>query len=201
MSINVPNPSGSAHTVSHATVVLIDPLTGLPIGVPGSTPQTSSGLTDAQLRVAPVPVSGPLTDVQLRVAAVPVSGPLTDAQLRAAPVIVIAGQITSVTTTIANAASVSADIDLGTARLGRIAMPAAWTAADLTLQTSSDNASWNNLYDKDGVEYTIKAAAARSVLIPLSDMLSVRYLRIRSGTSAVPVAQAAARSLLLVLVP
>lgn len=170
MSINVPNPSGSAHTVSHATVVLIDALTGLPVGVPGSTPQ-------------------------------PVTGALTDAQLRAAPVIVIAGQITTVAAAIANGASVSGDIDLGTARLGRIAMPAAWTSADLTLQTSFDGIAWNNLYDKDGSEYAIKADAARSVLIPLSDMLSVRYLRIRSGTSATPVAQVAARSLVLVLVP
>ena len=97
--------------------------------------------------------------------------------------------------------SVSGDIDTGAARLGRIDMPAAWTAADLTLQVSFDNVAWNNLYDKDGVEYVIKAAAARSVLVPLSDMLSVRYLRIRSGTSAAPVAQAAGRSLVLVLVP
>lgn len=50
------------------------------------------GLTDAELRATPVPVSGPLTDAQLRAVAVPVSGtvtatgPLTDAQLRAVAV-------------------------------------------------------------------------------------------------------------------
>lgn len=50
------------------------------------------GLTDAELRATPVPVSGPLTDTQLRAVAVPVSGtvtatgPLTDAQLRAVAV-------------------------------------------------------------------------------------------------------------------
>lgn len=63
----------------------------------------AAGLTDAQLRATPVPISGPLTDAQLRAASVPisdgggsltvdgtfwqatqpVSGPLTDAQLRA----------------------------------------------------------------------------------------------------------------------
>lgn len=144
--------------------------------------------------------TGGVTNAQL-VAALAGGPALTNTQLRAAPVIVVAGQITTTTATIANAASVSADIDLGTARLGRIAMPAAWTAADLTLQTSHDNVTWNSLYDKDGVEYTLKAAAARSVLVPLSDMLSVRYLRIRSGTAALPVAQGAARVLTLVLVP
>lgn len=52
------------------------------------------GLTDAQLRASPVPVSGPLTDIQLRALAVPVSisgtipvsGALTDTELRATPV-------------------------------------------------------------------------------------------------------------------
>lgn len=51
-----------------------------------ANPAPSGGLTDAELRAAPVPVSGPLTDAQLRAAAVLVSGPLTDAQLRAAAV-------------------------------------------------------------------------------------------------------------------
>ena len=129
---------------------------------------------------------------------------LTDAQLRATPVPVSAGQITAVITTIASGASVSGDIDLGLMRLGRIVMPtvaAGWTAANLTLQTSHDGADWNNLHDATGTEYTITAAAGRSILVPLADMLSVRYLRIRSGTAAAAVPQAAARSLTLVLVP
>jgi hypothetical protein len=49
-------------------------------------PAGGGGLTDAELRATPVPVSGPLTDAQLRAVAVPVSGPLTDAQLRAVAV-------------------------------------------------------------------------------------------------------------------
>ena len=69
-------------------------------------PAGGGGLTDAELRATPVPVSGPLTDAQLRAASVaisdgggsltvdgtfwqatqPVSGPLTDAQLRAVAV-------------------------------------------------------------------------------------------------------------------
>lgn len=209
MSINVPNPNGSASTVPHATVVLIDPVTGLPVGATGATPQTVTGpLTDAQLRAAAVPVAGSAS-----AGSVPTLPPLSvsgidDAGLKRhlrtnadGALQVVSTQITSVTATIANGASVSADIDLGTARLGRIAMPAAWTAADLTLITSHNGGDWNPLYDKDGAEYTIKAAGARSALIPLSDMLSVRYLRIRSGTSAAPVNQAAARSIVLVLVP
>ena len=49
---------------AHAEVVSID----------GSV-TVSGGLTDTQLRVAPVPVSGPATDAQLRATPLPVSTP------------------------------------------------------------------------------------------------------------------------------
>jgi hypothetical protein len=48
------------------------------------------GLTDAELRAAPIPVSGPITDEELRNTPVPVLGPLTDIQLRASAIPVIA---------------------------------------------------------------------------------------------------------------
>ncbi len=57
--------------------------------VDGTVTVANPGLTDAQLRATPVPISGtvtasgPLTDTQLRATSVPVSGPLTDTQLRA----------------------------------------------------------------------------------------------------------------------
>jgi hypothetical protein len=105
------------------------------------------------------------------------------------------------TVNIANAASLSGVVDMGTARLARISLPAAWTAADLTLQSSTDGVTFKDLYDKDGIEYTIKAAASRAVLVPLGDMLSLRYLKIRSGTSATPVNQGASRDLIITLVP
>lgn len=52
MSYNTPDPSGGPHTVAHATVVLIDPVTGAAV-----PPGAGGGLTDAQLRAAAVPVS------------------------------------------------------------------------------------------------------------------------------------------------
>lgn len=118
-----------------------------------------------------------------------------------APATVTPGQVAAITATIASGASISNDLDLGLMRLGRIAMPADWTAANITLQVSHNGSAWNNLFDQAGSEYSIVAAAGRSNLIPLSDMLSVRYLRLRSGTSAAPVNQAAARSITLILVP
>lgn len=110
---------------------------------------------------------------------------------------VTTGQITSLTATIASGASVSGDIDLGTARLGCIVLPDDWTDADLTLQVSHDGTVFRPLYDSLGTEYTMKAAAARAVLVPSG--LPVQHLRICSSTAAAPVVQAAHRSLALVV--
>jgi hypothetical protein len=65
-------------------------LRAAPVPVSGSVTATGPA-TDVQLRATPLPVSGTvltggLTDAQLRASVVPVSGPLTDAQLRAAAV-------------------------------------------------------------------------------------------------------------------
>ena len=111
------------------------------------------------------------------------------------------GQVVVKTATIANGASLSDAIDCAVARLGRITLPAAWTAAALTFQVSPDGTNWFNLYDAAGTEYTAQAAASRAVIIPVADFLSVRYLKVRSGTSGAPVAQGAERALTLSLVP
>ena len=98
---------------------------------------------------------------------------------------------------IAQGQSLSADIDLAGATLVMLGLPAAWTAADLTFQVGDGLGGWMNLYTADGVEYLARAAAGRCVLLPPADFARVRWLRIRSGTAATPVAQAAERQLQL----
>ncbi len=117
------------------------------------------------------------------------------------PLPVTGGQVSVVSASIAAAGSLTPAIDLGLYRLARIVMPSAWTAAVITFQTSPDGTNWNDLYDASGAEYTIQAAASRSILVPLSDFLGTRYLRIRSGTSAAAVAQSAGAAFTLVGVP
>lgn len=105
------------------------------------------------------------------------------------------------TATIASGASLSGAFDLGQSRAARLAFPAAWTAADVTVQTSMDGVTYRDLYDKDGTEYTIKAALSRSVLLPIADFFGIRYLKFRSGTSAAAVNQGADRVLEVQAVP
>ena len=99
---------------------------------------------------------------------------------------------------IASGASLSTAVDLGDLRLVRIATPAAWTAAVLTFQVSYDGATWADLYDESGNEVSYTLVAGKSMRLPITDWLGVRHVKLRSGTSAAPVNQGAARSFVLV---
>ena len=108
------------------------------------------------------------------------------------------------TATIANAASVSDTVDLiSTAIVGFVA-PAAWTTAAITIEASIDGTNWiASLFDDTNSAIstwsTITAGAGYSVNAVA--MLPYRMIRFRSGTSASPVAQGAARSIFVITRP
>ena len=77
-----------------------------------------------------------------------------------------------------------------------IVMPASWTAANLTFQVAPSQAgTYGNRYDAYGAEYTVVAAQGRTIDLPPSEWLYVRYFKIRSGIVDTPVAQSADRTL------
>lgn len=82
-----------------------------------------------------------------------------------------------------------------------IVMPSGWTTANLTFQGSADNATYNDIYDENGSEVVIVAAASRFITIPPRFLIAPRYLKVRSGTTGTPVAQGAERSLALIVRP
>lgn len=107
-----------------------------------------------------------------------------------------------ITITIANGASLSSAIDLGTlvavgARMAAIQMPSAWTAANLTFQVSLDGVTYADFYDSSGTEYSVTASTSRTILVPYADFFCARFLKVRSGTTGTPVNQGADRSLIL----
>lgn len=106
----------------------------------------------------------------------------------------------TITATIANGASLSGAICLGAGTLCAIQMSAAWTAADITFQVSDDQGTtWYDLRDDAGVEVKITSPTAAYRLEPdASAFKSAVFLKIRSGTSASPVNQGAARTLTVV---
>lgn len=105
------------------------------------------------------------------------------------------------TATIAISESLTGEIDLTGLTLVGVIMPSAWTTADLTFQTGVVSGSLSNHYDQNDIETTVYVGASRDVQIDVQTFLGRRYMKIRSGTSGTPVAQAAARELTLVLVP
>ena len=100
--------------------------------------------------------------------------------------------VATATFTIDNSGNLSATVFIGNTPV-RITMPAAWTAAQLTFQVSQDGTTFYNKYDQEGTEFTIEAAALRSIDLDPGEWLAVPYLKIRSGTSGTPVAQNAER--------
>lgn len=115
------------------------------------------------------------------------------------------------TVTIANAASLSGKIDMENYRLVGLIMPAAWTAANITLLAAHPDGGLTgdppvpadgdffDVYDKGGTEYIITAAASRYISLSPLDLAAVKWVRLRSGTAAVPVAQGAARTIMVLL--
>jgi len=104
------------------------------------------------------------------------------------------GGIAPVTATISSGTSLSGVIDLGIDTAMAIVMPAAWTAAAVTFQVSLDNVTWSNLKNKsDDSEYTCTVSQGNSYTLPFTDFVPYRYIKIRSGTAATPVNQAADR--------
>ena len=91
-------------------------------------------------------------------------------------------------------------IPLTSRTLGAILMPAAWTAADMTFLASVDGENFFSLLDAAGVEVTLAVAADNFKRLTLADWQAIPYLKLRSGTSGVPVAQLAARTIKVVLV-
>lgn len=98
--------------------------------------------------------------------------------------------------------SLSGAVDLSAGVLVGVYMPAAWTAADLSfLACSIPGGPYLNVFDEFGVERKVAAAASRYIPLAASDWIGVENLQIRSGISGAAVAQAAARTLKLVLQP
>jgi hypothetical protein len=94
---------------------------------------------------------------------------------------------------------ITSEIDLGKGgKLQGIYMPAAWTTAAITLQASdASGGTFRDVYDNAGTEESITAAASQYISLYPDTFAGVRFIKIRSGTSATPVTQAAARTLIL----
>lgn len=97
--------------------------------------------------------------------------------------------------TITSGASESSVLDISTMTPGAGAllglfMPAAWTTASVTFSVSPTCAApWYNAYDSTGTEYTVVVGTSRYVGLDPAYFVGIRCVKLRSGTSAIPVNQ------------
>ena len=82
----------------------------------------------------------------------------------------------------------------------RIWAPNAWTAAVLTFQGSRNGVDWDDLVDQAGAVVSLPMVGAtdgfeRAFTVPREWTLGAKFIRFRSGTSAIPVNQVAARTI------
>ena len=111
--------------------------------------------------------------------------------------------IKTFTCTIASGASLSDAINLRGYTPMTLIMPGTWTAASVSFQTSSDGATFGNLYYLSTLavtEYAITSPAAsyQIVLPPEVFFTGATHLKIRSGTAGSPTNQGGARTMTLV---
>ena len=117
---------------------------------------------------------------------------------------IVAGTNTPQTAAVTFAANgiTSSSINLNGYVLIGLISAVTWTAADLTLQASTDNSTFYDVYDSYGNEILIKTTAftTSSKFIPLSpiDYVPFSFLRFRSGTSTIGVTQTGARTITLI---
>lgn len=105
------------------------------------------------------------------------------------------------TATIAAGTALSDAVDLTGVVVSGIYMSGAWTTATLSFQASPDGNTWYEIYEAGSSEYSASAAASTLIPLDVPTMWSVRYLKVRSGSSASPTNQAAERVLTLVVRP
>ena len=105
--------------------------------------------------------------------------------------------------------NLSAAVDLTGRQVMNIQMSPAWTTADITFQASADGITYADLWGAvmgsfAQNEVRLHASAGRLLSFQWKGrryMRGIRYLKVRSGTSATPVAQAAERTITLILNP
>lgn len=100
------------------------------------------------------------------------------------------------------ATGLSSMVDLEGYSFFAINMTTAWDTANITLQACpTGDGTFQDVYDDNGTEVTITAAASRIITVNtnLYNLAPLRFIKLRSGTTATPVAQSTSRTLTLVL--
>lgn len=111
----------------------------------------------------------------------------------------LVSNLTTFSLTIANGTSLSPSLSLGALRMVGIVLPSSWTTANLTFQMSPDGGTtWVEVQDGAGNAVSVTAAANIFAQVNPQTWMGINQIKIRSGTSGVPVNQGADRVLTII---
>ena len=106
----------------------------------------------------------------------------------------------STTVTIGAGASLSGAVQLRELKLLAVITASTWDTAAITFQISFDGVTYFKVWTDAGAEYSIAAVTASTYLaINPVHFLGARYLKVQSGTTAIPVNQADATIVTLIV--
>lgn len=202
-------------TSNDGQVTVLGSQTLTPSGSSQQTAAAPTGTQQARITSGDKPVlvawgANPIANVNsfsLNTSGVPTLFPVTATNKVAiidATTVAPLGNTVNVPVTIGAGASLSGAVDLGNKRLLGIEIdPAGWTAADLSLQASPDNVlAFGEVTDGvAGTPLLIKGTGGAGAIVALNtpvQLAGIRFLKLRSGTAAVPVVQVGARTMQLI---
>lgn len=101
------------------------------------------------------------------------------------------------TVTIPSGQSLSTPLEINDNLLMALSAPSQWTTANITFQVSYDDSDYRDLYNDAGEEVVATIVAGKFQFITEPIVFSpFNYVKLRSGTSASPVNQAASRQVI-----
>jgi hypothetical protein len=100
---------------------------------------------------------------------------------------------------IAPGESLSEGVDCSGGNAVRITMPTKWNGGNLTFAISTDGGGYNDLFDVDGKEITLKVTPGAAVRIDRTWGNFWNFIKFRSGTRSHPVIQEEQRDFAITL--
>ena len=108
----------------------------------------------------------------------------------------VQGRYRTEVATIASGAALSNEIDIEGTHYLALSISSGWTAAGITFQAAAfSSGTFQDIYDNAGTEVSITAASSRCVEINKTAILPLRYIKLRSGTTTLPVNQTVTRTI------
>ena len=98
--------------------------------------------------------------------------------------------------------SLSDPVDCTAGTIVRLTMPATWNGGNITFAISSDGGFFNDLFDHDGNEFTMRVTKGAAIPLAFDGLTRcMAHVKIRSGTRDHPVVQEQQRDFAIAIEP